>query len=101
MQILHILSFSLYICVYSFEYMQIFHIGVKAMKTETYQTSPKGRSTKADKAGLSLLRPRLIEIIGDNYVYFNEILQNIYHARRFLSWFFKIRLQKVGQIKCN
>lgn len=48
------------------------------MKNTNRQTLPLGRSTKAEKAGLSLLRPRLIEIIGDNYVYFNEILQNIY-----------------------
>lgn len=47
------------------------------MKNTNRQTSPIGRSTKEEKAGLSLLRPRLIEIIGDNYVYFNEILQNI------------------------
>lgn len=48
------------------------------MKNTNRQTSPLGRSTLEENAGLSLLRPRLIEIIGDNYVYFNEILQNIY-----------------------
>ncbi len=48
------------------------------MNKNTRQTKPLGRSTKEDNAGLSLLRPRLIEIIADNYVYFNEILQNIY-----------------------
>jgi len=47
------------------------------MKNTNRQTLPLGRSTKEENAGLSLLRPRLIEIIGDNYVYFNEILQNI------------------------
>lgn len=48
------------------------------MKQNNRQISPFGRSTEEKQAGLSLLRPRLIEIIGDNYVYFNEILQNIY-----------------------
>ena len=47
------------------------------MKQNNRQTSPFGRSTKADNAGLSLLRPRLFEVIGDTYNYFNEIIHNI------------------------
>jgi hypothetical protein len=57
MQYLHILSFSLCICVYSFKYLQILHIGVKAMKQINRQIKPFGRSTKEDNAGLSLPTP--------------------------------------------
>lgn len=46
------------------------------MKTETYQTSPKGRSTKADKAGLSLLEPTLFSFEGQVIKYYNETSKN-------------------------
>ena len=78
MQILRILSFYLYICVYSFKYLQILHIGVIAMKNTNRQiSSVNGRSTKKEKAGLSLLRPKLFTVVGDTYKYFNEVFQNI------------------------
>lgn len=46
------------------------------MKTETYQTSPKGRSTKADNAGLSLLPPTLFSFEGQVIKYYNETSKN-------------------------
>ncbi len=61
------------------------------MKKETRQTKPLGRSTKEDNAGLSLLRPRLFEVIGDTYNYFNEIIQNTFKA---MSPFLKRLIQK-------
>lgn len=45
------------------------------MKNTNRQTLPLGRSTKAEKAGLSLLRPKLFTVVGDTYKYFNEIFQ--------------------------
>lgn len=73
MQILHILSFSLYICVYSFKYLQILHIGVIAMKNTNCQTSPKfGRSTKKNNAGLSLPIPPLFQVTGNTFIYYNK-----------------------------
>lgn len=46
------------------------------MKNTNRQISPLGRSTKKEKAGLSLLRPKLFTVVGDTYKYFNEIFQN-------------------------
>lgn len=61
------------------------------MKQNNRQTLPLGRSTKADNAGLSLLRPRLFEVIGDTYNYFNEIIQNTFKS---ISPFLKRLTQK-------
>jgi len=72
MQILHILSFSLYIFVYSFKYLQILHIGVIAMKNTNRQTSPFGRSTKKKNEGLSLPIPPLFQVTGNTFIYYNE-----------------------------
>jgi len=79
MQILRILSFSLYICVYSFKYLQILHIGVIAMKNTNRQTLPFGRSTKKKNAGLSLPIPPLFQVTGNTFIYYNEspFIQNL------------------------
>lgn len=45
------------------------------MKNTNRQILPFGRSTKAEKAGLSLLRPKLFTVVGDTYKYFNAIFQ--------------------------
>lgn len=61
------------------------------MNKNTRQIKPLGRSTKEDNAGLSLLRPRLFEVIGDTYNYFNAIIQNTFKA---MSPFLKRLTQK-------
>ena len=47
------------------------------MKQNNRQTSPFGKSTKADNAGLSLLHPQLFTVIGDTYKYYNAIVKNV------------------------
>lgn len=84
MQILHILSFYLYICVYSFKYLQILHIGVIAMKNKNRQTLPLGRSTKEDNAGLSLPTSNYNSIATNkeksSFSFFNRLV-----SKKFLS----------------
>jgi hypothetical protein len=77
MQILRILSFYLDICVYTFKYLQILHIGVIAMKQNNRQTSPFGRLTEEKQAGLSLPQPSLFTVDGNAYKYYNESAKNI------------------------
>lgn len=42
------------------------------MKNTNRQTSPLGRSTKKEKAGLSLPIPPLFEMSGNTFIYYNE-----------------------------
>lgn len=42
------------------------------MKNTNRQTLPLGRSTKKEKAGLSLPIPPLFEVTGNTFIYYNE-----------------------------
>ena len=62
------------------------------MKQINRQTSPLGRSTKAEYAGLSLLHLQLFTVVGDTYKYYNEIVKNVSDfITRLISKKFNIR----------
>jgi hypothetical protein len=72
MQILHILSYILDICIYSFKYLQILRIGVITMNHKTALTLPSGKSATKKTAGLSLPILPLFETSGNTFIYYNE-----------------------------